>query len=325
MSENGLQREFQRKFIHYAKAKQWSQYEELKAKVREGVLFPAIRENTLDFYCGGQRALRRTRDTYKSNDWFLNGGRRENGAGSKDISFRTFPHKNENNETVTLKDILDRCKTRAKVGNTEGYQLSKIFKYFSFASIHADRNSLILIDVEARFAPLDKRKSNNNFDMVDLVFLLPGKRELLFVEGKRRGDDRIRKCAGKYPEVRGQVQGYREQLEKRKNQILNAYKQASDAMDEIFGFTFIAPKSMLPDVPILVVGDSDDEKELRPRKHSNDKWLEPMLEDVPDNTCKIWQKDDVWLMDARAVFVDFPNGVRKFAQGLNELADKVRR
>ncbi len=320
MSENGLLREFQRRFIHHAKAKQWSQYEELRAKVRAGELFPSIRENILDFYCGGQRALRRTRDTYRSNDWFINDGRRENGSQSKDLVFRTF-----SKETATLEDILERCRMRAKAGSLEGYQLAKIFKYFSFASLHADRNSPILIDVEARFAPLDKGKSNNGSNMVDLVFLLPGKRELLFVEGKRRGDGRMRKSTGKYPEVRDQVQGYRDQLEKRENQILKAYKQASDDMDEIFGFTFIAPKSVLPEVPILVVGDSDDEKELRPRKNQNDKWLEPLLEETPGTTCKIWQKDDVWLMDARAVFIDFPSGVRQFTQGLNELADKVRR
>lgn len=319
MSENGLLREFQRRFIHHAKAKQWSQYEELKAKVRAGEVFPAIRENILDLYCGGQRALRRTRDTYRSNDWFINDGRRENDSRSKDLAFRTFSQ-----ETATLEDILERCKIRAKAGSPEGYQLAKIFKYFSFASLHADRNSPVLIDVEARFAPLDKGTSNNGANKVDLVFLLPGKRELLFVEGKRRGDSRIRKSAGKFPEVRDQALGYRDQLEKRKNQILKAYKQASDDMDEIFGFTFIAPKSVLPEVPILVVGDSDDEKELKPRKHANDSWLEPLLGEVTDKTCKIWQKDDVWLMDARAVFIDFSSGVRQFAQGLNQLADKVR-
>ncbi|MDK9708288.1 MAG: hypothetical protein OEL83_14690 [Desulforhopalus sp.] len=329
MSQNVPEKQFARKFAHHVKFKQCDTYEELKAKVRDGVLFPAIRENTLDFYCSGQRAVRRTRDTYKSNDWFVNRGKRRPGAKSKDISFPTFPFKNEYGEIVHLNAILDMCRARAQDGSLESYQLSKVYTYFSFASIHAVNNAPILLDVEARFASLgEAAKTNKDASMIDLVFLLPEKRELLFVEGKRRFDPRIRKSAGKKPEVVDQVLRYKEQLEARKNQIIQEYTLAAEVMDDLFGFTFITPKSVLPEVPILVVDDKATPAEGSTRQQpSKDTWLEPELAASTDTPCKIWHKDGVWLMDARGVFMpqDFAGAARHFAQGLNALAEKIRR
>ena len=323
MSKTGLERIFQRKFIHSQKLIESPHFEELKAMVCEGLVFPAIRENVMDFYHSGQRAFRRTRDKYYTNDFFLN-GRREPGEKSRDLSFSELPYINRYGDEITLSDILERCKGKAKKNSPEGFQLSKVFPYFSFACNTLKTNFPILVDVEARFSPLEDGQNRTNADMVDLVFLLPESKELLFIEGKRRNDKRIRSSTYELPDVVSQVSRYRDQLEKRKYQILAAYTQASSDMSKTFDFSFPEPKDVLPQVPILLVGDPDSDMAIEENSNANDTWLEPMLNETGKAKYHIWKKDDTWVLDGRVIFNDHTNRMTELAEGLIELAKKIR-
>lgn len=328
MKKSGEEREFIREFppLHQKKLTDCSLYPDLVALVRNGELFPAIRERVMDFYCGGHRAFRRGRDVYKSNDYFLSTSeQRKEGEKSRDLSFEKLPSRRDDfQEEITLEMILDRCRKKAEKDNPEALQLAKTFPFFSFAAVRQDKDAPILIDVEARFAPLEKGQSRINADMVDLVFLLPTTKELLFVEGKRRNDSRIR-CKKGIPEVVNQVARYREQLTIRGSQILNAYSQASDAMEAVFGCTFPKPLKILKQVPILVVGDNDIGKDLQHNPNANDNWLEPELKESKDAKYRVWSKDGAILLDARSIFLDPKNKMEFLASGLTELADTIRR
>jgi len=323
MGTTGVNRIFKRKYLHSQKLIESPNFAELKDLVCEGQIFPAIRENVMDFYYSGQRAFRRTRDKYYTNDFFLN-GRREPGNKSRDLSFNELPYINSYGDEITLSDILKRCKGKARKGSPEGFQLSKLFPFYSFACNAIEKNIPLLVDVEARFSPLEHGQNRTKADMVDLVFLLPESKELLFIEGKRRNDSRIRSSSLKRPEVVTQVSRYRDQLEKRKEQILSAYTRASIDMKQTFGFSFPEPKDVLPQVPILVVGDDDSDMALEENPGAKDIWLEPMLKKPGKNKYHIWEKNNTWLIDARAIFNDPINRMRDFAEGLFELARKIR-
>ena len=95
-------------------------------------------------------------------------------------------------------------------------------------------------------------------------------------------------------------------------------------MMNIFGFSFPEPDSVLPEVPILVVGDDNTKKALAIQTNTKDKWLEPELNKYQDKTYPIWEKDKVWLMDARAVFFEFDKNVTRFTRYLNKLSEAIR-
>ncbi len=202
--------------------------------------------------------------------------------------------------------------------------LAKTYPFFSFAADSKNKDFPILIDIEARFAPLDKEKTIYESDKIDLVFLFPQTRELLFVEGKRRTDSRIRSKAGK-PEVVGQVDGYREQLEKRESEILDAYKNAKKIMEDVFGFSFPEPTTVLKQVPILVVEDNNSDKDLFATGRAHDAWLEDELGKTEKDSYRKWSKDGALLLDGRSIFLDPENRMGDLAAGLNELADTIRK
>nr|WP_321514453.1 hypothetical protein [uncultured Pseudodesulfovibrio sp.] len=212
----------------------------------------------------------------------------------------------------------------------EGYQLSKVFKPFSYAA--AERTDLLLVDIEARFASLDKNGTERAADKIDLVFLLPKERRLLFVEGKRRKDNRIR-CTkdSKGPKVVCQVGRYRQQLEERKDQILTAYGDVADTMGEIFGISFDKPIDIVPEVPILIVGDSDDSSVMNIAVRTNDVWLEPCLDKgngvwIKQSACPVGESEaaeNVYLIDGRDAFLNYQNGMDDLAWLLTEAVKMI--
>jgi len=309
-SERKFKREFSPK--HQENLKNCPLYPELVSLIRKGELFPAIREGCMDFYHCGHRALRRTQNTYISNHCFLHGSRAE-GKKSQDVSVQ--------GKDAHLSSILGRCNGK---GKGEGLLLAKTYPFFSFAADSKNKDFPILIDIEARFAPLDKEKTIYESDKIDLVFLFPKTRELLFVEGKRRTDSRIRSKAGK-PEVVGQVHDYRKQLEKRELEILKAYRNASEIMKAVFGFTFPEPTTVLKQVPILVVGDNNSDKDLLANDRAHDTWLEDELAETGNDSYRKWDKDGALLLDGRSLFLDPENRMCDLAAGLNELADTIRK
>lgn len=314
MVSSGTERKFKREFSakHQENLKKCPLYPELVSQIREGKLFPAIREGCMDFYHRGHRALRRTQNLYKSNYYFLHVSRAD-GMKSQDVSVH--------GKDAHLSSILGRCKEK---GKGEGLLLAKTYPFFSFAADSKNKDFPILIDIEARFAPLDKEKTIYESDKIDLVFLFPQTRELLFVEGKRRTDSRIRSKAGK-PEVVGQVDGYREQLEKRESEILDAYKNAKKIMEDVFGFSFPEPTTVLKQVPILVVEDNNSDKDLFATGRAHDAWLEDELGKTEKDSYRKWSKDGALLLDGRSIFLDPENRMGDLAAGLNELADTIRK
>lgn len=313
---SGIEREFKREFndICQKNFAICALYPELLALVEKGDLFPAIREGAIDFYHKGQRALHRRQNSFTTNSHFIKPNQ-DDGVKNRDISI------DAGTTSLSSTKILERCREKAKKSSPEALLLSKIFPFLSFAVKHENKNFPILIDIEARFAPIATDKT----DKIDLVFLLPQTCELLFVEGKRRSDPRIRSSSKAIlPEVVGQVTGYCDQLIKREDQILKAYTDASNVMAKIFKYSFPAPTKILKKVPILVIGDNNPEKDSLVNVNAKDEWLECELAKTGSAKYRIWCKDGVLLIDARSIFLDLENGIGDLAAGLNELADKIR-
>nr|WP_321514454.1 hypothetical protein [uncultured Pseudodesulfovibrio sp.] len=70
MANTGIYRKFKRIFPYAKQFTAHPNFDEIRRKVLAGEIFPAIRENNMDFYFGGQRAFKRTRDILKATTIF---------------------------------------------------------------------------------------------------------------------------------------------------------------------------------------------------------------------------------------------------------------
>jgi hypothetical protein len=319
MTRKGLEREFSRKFPEaYVEKLQKCPFfqKRLKPLIEEGKIFVGIRENTMDFYYRGRRMVRRSRDTYRINQYYLNGEQRK---GSPEITC-----KSEELDT-SFEKILKNCEEKAK-SDHETCQISKVYEKYAYLSKHTDRSKPFFIDVEARFSSLCPNDTDRNFDKIDLVAFIPSQEALLFVEVKRKKDQRIRSKKGD-PEVVEQVKWYRKQIEDRK-EILKAYEKVFQAMHELFGTPLCKPKKIITDVPILVVDDpGEDTTDSQLSKSVHDKWLEPKLATL--NGKRIWSasssatpEKNIWLIDGRRLFASPEKYMSELAGILEEVSRK---
>lgn len=313
MTLTGLNHEFIRKYEHITNVKSCTYFNDhLKDMVTNGEMFAAIRENTLDFYYIGRRAVRRTRNNYRINKFYTDGVPRK---GSPETSFMP------DDPGFEYGTLLANCMLKAKSA-PEAKQISQLYEPYSFLSKHSDKNKPVLIDIEVRFASLRENANDKDNDRIDLVFFMPKKEALMFVEVKRRKDPRIR-AENKNPDVVGQVVFYREQIEKRKEKIIEAYKNVAQTMNEIFGHSFPKPSNIIPSVPILVVDDpGEDTSDKQLYRKMRDTWLEPELASLGNK--QIWKKNDIHLIDGRKIFNEHENRMPELAKILEDISEEIQ-
>jgi hypothetical protein len=282
----------------------------LKSMVNRGKMFAAIRENTLDFYYLGRRAVRRTKTKYRINKFYIekevNGGSSETSLSSEECL--------QKHST-----LLGKCKEKAQKSGREAMQISKLYEQYSFLSRYSDKNKPVLIDIEVHFTAITSIKK---YDRIDLVFFMPKKNALMFVEVKRRKDSRIRASENMEPEVIEQVKLYRNQIKERKENIIEAYKNVAKTMNEIFGCSFPEPTDVISDVPILVVNDpGEDTTDKSPKRNVRDAWLEPKLASLGNDL--FWEKDEIHLIDGREIFNDCGK-MPELAKILEDISEKMQ-
>lgn len=269
---------------YVSRLKGTSAWPKLEMRLRNGEMFAAVRENELHFYAGGGRAVRRTRDAFYTNDWYLNGGR-EPGQKSRDVRIKE--------ELLSeLGKIIQNCRNKRR-SDSETVLAAKLYDQYSFMKDGTQMAGPLLVDVEIRFAKEGTGVGPKHSDKIDAAFWLPGNR-LMFVEIKRRHDGRVRSTVGK-PEVLKQVSYYRAQIDARKDEILAAYRDVISVFRELIGTGVpnLAFDKIVPEVPLLVFDESGKPAD-KPQKGS-DTWLEPEL----DHGKAIWAKDGVIVIDGR--------------------------
>lgn len=314
MALTGLDREFIRKYEHIEHAKACEYFNtHLKEMVTKGEMFAAIRENTLDFYHLGRRTVRRTKNKYTTNKFYIE---QEGTVGSAETSLSPDECLQKHST------LLRKCEEKAKDSGREAWQISKLYKQYSFLSQHSDTDKPLLIDIEVRFASLCVNAKDAANDRIDLVFFMPKKNALMFVEVKRRKDSRIRAAENKEPEVIEQVKLYRNQIKERKENIIEAYRNVAKTMNEIFGCSFPVPTDVIPDVPILIVNDpGEDTTDKSPKRNVRDAWLEPKLASLGNDL--FWEKNGIHLIDGRDFFNDCGK-MPELAKILEDISEKMQ-
>jgi hypothetical protein len=229
--------------------KQTDLFKAMLPRIRAGTIMPALRKNQVDFYEGGARLFTFGQGSFKTNGRYL-----ADELPSRDIRPERvgLVDAEKTLHVVRTRGLKHRQKTSGAASELAAVHV--LAKSFSAYRDEAALGQLLLIDLEARFAPTD---ADGTQDMIDMVFLTPAGR-VLFVEAKRRWDGRCRSTSVAEVEAQ-QLPRYRKLT--RRPDVAKAYYDLVERMASLLDKPEIVVRSKdnspCPEVPILII-DPDE-------------------------------------------------------------------
>ena len=250
-------------------------------------VFPAIRKEEMHFYHKGGRLFGFDNRGFRTNVKYtlvLPAGSKSKGdIFKKDLAeIQTIESFTENYDG--MKSLVDRY------SKSESNEVSKLYEKWSYRKWSS--GDIVVLDIEASFSAdgqeVGEDEEDRSQDRIDLVLFDPlgedasgEKPELLFVEVKLFSNPEIRVKSDRAkpeegPEVVGQINRYRNQLETRKVEILKAYEEYIREVNKLFGLELPQPKEVIPNVLLLIVGFNEDQN----KKDSQLSTIKANLKDV---------------------------------------------
>ena len=203
-------------------------FEELKADVLKGEVFPAVRKNELHFYYKGGCLYKFADGSFKRDKNYEKYG----------DEFKGFPPyeraKKENEEK--FKNSLG--------GEAERQLLDRLYCH----TFNPEESSnVVVLDIEVNLGGQAVRKC-------DLVLLNTRTDEIMFVEGKVFSDSRVKVRPPHIPEVIAQVNTYTAAIKEQRQTILAQYAKHIEIINALFGTSYRPPKRLVEPAKLLVYG-----------------------------------------------------------------------
>jgi len=224
----------------------------LSDDIKNGTVFPAFRNNRIDFYHKGSKLFSYD-GTFKTHHKFASVIKKK----IRNDYIRECDL--ENAEIITnFSDGYTRIKENAKIyAGKESSFVSDIYHSSSYAStIDVDnKNDVVVLDIEASFdgsQPGDDTR--NKQDRIDIILLNKHNKTVYFVEAKHYSNNEIWSSVGSKPKVIQQLKRYDNQLNDRKNGILSAYKNFANAANDLFSCSIPEPKQIDTKIILLIFG-----------------------------------------------------------------------
>lgn len=215
--------------------------------IKTGVIFPCVRVERIDFYHKGGKLFTFDKDgfkthikyasVYKSKDDYI--------SESKISSLERIA-----NFVDGYSRIKENCSRYAGV---ESRSVSSIYSKYSYVSSKSD---IVVLDIEVSFESLDAIK---NQDRVDVLLFDKNKKSLIFCEAKHYTNNEIWSQKGTEPEVVGQVQRYKKQINAKGDVILREYGNYINAANELFTLNLSYPVCINQSVILMVFGFDKDQ------------------------------------------------------------------
>ena len=222
----GFTRTFNR--VQIDKMQKEKLFENLKADVLKGEVFPAVRKDELHFYYKGGCLYKFSGGSFKRDKNY-----EKFGVGFKELT----PYERAKKETEA------RYRNGAG-GEAERQLLDRLYCH----TFNPENGSeVVVLDIEVNLGGQAVRKC-------DLVLLNTETDELMFVEGKVFSDSRVKVAIGFKPEVIEQVNKYTVDIESQRQTISEQYARHIEIVNGLFGTSFRPPKAIITPAKLLVYG-----------------------------------------------------------------------
>lgn len=222
--------------------------QKLKADCMDEKLLMAIRKGVIHFYHQGGRLFeydsgqafkthRKYAAVIDSDDYLT-----ESQIGNLKIS-PTF-----------MKDYEEMKQLCSKYSGPEAKGVSDIYHGNSYLN---PAKNVVVLDIEASFESMDP---NRQADRIDIVLYNKDNQKLTFVEAKYYSNTEIRAKKGKQARVVKQIKRYEDQIDKSRDEILDAYKGYISIINAVFNQNLPQPADVDKDVILLVFGFDNEQK-----------------------------------------------------------------
>ncbi len=228
--------------------------------IEKGHVFPAVRNNRVHFYYGGSRLFEYTTSGFRTHVKFASVliGKRSGYIDESQL--------NDMKPISRFMDGYEAIKETCK--NYAGDEARGISSIISKPGSHARPTTgrwIIPLDVEACFSESNDDE-DDNVDRIDIVFLNADAGKLRFCEAKCYGNRELWSKPGTRPRVTTQLDEYsNNQINKRGDEIVQAYAAHVQALKALFGWHLPEPVSIDDEVPLflLVFGFDSDQRDGR--------------------------------------------------------------
>lgn len=234
----------------------------LAEDIKIGDVFPAVRNNRVDFYYGGGKLF----------SYAFYGFLTHIKYASVITSPRSYVREGElpNLSPIgSFVGVYDRIKENcALYAGMEAQGISNILKSFS-RFVRGQTQTIIPLDVEICFDaadaddPFEAAPPKRTNDRIDMLFYDTEKKLLRFCEAKHYSNGELWSKPSNHPRVTSQLSRYTRQISKRRDSILAQYRGYTCIINQLLGLSIPEPRTIDPEVPVflLVFGfDRDQQK-----------------------------------------------------------------
>ncbi|MDR0979372.1 MAG: hypothetical protein LBL91_05585 [Lachnospiraceae bacterium] len=267
----------------------------IKKDIQEGDVFPAIRENRIDFYYYNSKLFSYDKKfkthskfafvpTEYKPDYVTEG--QSIGADNKIASFEEG-----------YKNIKERAKLYSTLEATGVHDICKngnIVRYNNLEYMVLDIEIAFTKTKEEISGTIEQEEKQKKQNRIDLLLYNIKEQELLFVEAKHFSNKEIRPDNDKKLDVANQIARYNKEITDHSSEILSVYKKYIQDINTIFELTLPEPKSIYAECGLVIFGFDDIIRDRYLKKEVN-----PALE---NSNVKFYEKGDSKKIDIKTLY-----------------------
>jgi hypothetical protein len=264
----------------FVKSSLWQKKIEDDCRALKESVFLAIRDNKIGLYHRGGLLFSFDKDGYKTHLKYAaviesNG---KNYVSEKDI----LNHKLLTDFEASYNRIKENCFMYSGV---EAEGVSEIYHRHSYIS----GNDIVVLDIEVSFSSYNEENSQ---DRIDILLYNTLTQTLKFVEAKHYSNKEI--WSTTEPKVIKQIRRYENQIDLRKAEIVSEYVGYIKTINKIFGINLPEPKSIDPQVTLLIFGF--DTNQLKGR------FTDLILKNLNYNGVRVYARGDVSKLETKTLW-----------------------
>lgn len=225
-------------------------YNLLKKDVQAGVVFPAIRNNSIDFYYKGGKLFEFKGGTFKTHIKYaavLRSNKKQDYLSPSDFSEITYVQ----DFASGYERIKENCSLYAGI---ESDGVSRLYSRYSYAR-NIKLPKVMVLDIEIAF--------EKGVDRIDFLLYNTTTQTLRFYEAKHYSNKELWSQKGTEPRVIQQLKRYDRQIRSKNNkqnkEIIDAYANYVACVNQLFGLGISNPQKVEDDTALIIFGFDQDQ------------------------------------------------------------------
>ncbi len=233
--------------------------EHLLEDIKKCEVFPAVRNNYIDFYYRGGRLFQFTNNSiFKTHYKFASVIEKEN---------RAYLSENELSSCRLIKNFgANYSRIKENCSNYSGIESIGVANLYSKYSVFNASSKIVVLDIEISLSAdveLENAERKRKLDRIDLLLYNIEEKYLRFYEAKHFSNPELWSTSTSEPRICGQLNRYRNQINSKSDEILECYKKYIESINTIFQIyidPLPVPMKIDPMVPLYIFGFDEDQK-----------------------------------------------------------------